>query len=181
MLPIVSVLLQQGLGLLGKAVMAKGQDIIEEKLGVSLEESVKTEDGLLKLKELEFKHEEFLLEAAQKKAELELKESELAVENTKDARNMNAVVQASPEASWLAKNAAYMLDFLIVGATILLAALLFWKIVPDDNQNLVYLALGSLITMSGTILNFHRGSSQLSKGKDVAMEVLSSMKDRRGT
>jgi hypothetical protein len=46
-----------------------------------------------------------------------------------------------------------------------LAWFAFIKGVPEANKELVYMALGSLITMSGTILNFHRGSSQGSKDK----------------
>jgi hypothetical protein len=50
------------------------------------------------------------------------------------------------------------------------------KGVPDANKELVYMALGSLITMSGTVLNFHRGSSQGSKDKATEIQ---SMKDKK--
>jgi hypothetical protein len=36
MIPIVAALVQQGLGMLANAVMAKGQDVVEQKLGVKL-------------------------------------------------------------------------------------------------------------------------------------------------
>jgi hypothetical protein len=90
---------------------------------------------------------------------------ELGNANTDSARDMNAKVQESPSASWLAKNTAYALDIGIVTATIFLAWFAFIKGVPEANKELVYMALGSLITMSGTVLNFHRGSSQGSKDK----------------
>lgn len=97
---------------------------------------------------------------------------EISNANTDSARDMNAKVQESANASWLAKNTAYALDVGIVGATIFLAWFAFIKGVPENNKELVYMALGSLITMSGTILNFHRGSSQGSKDKGGEIQKL---------
>jgi hypothetical protein len=102
----------------------------------------------------------------------ETKLVELMNANTDSARDMNAKVQESANASWLAKNTAYALDIGIVSATIFLAWFAFIKGVPDANKELVYMALGSLITMSGTILNFHRGSSQGSKDKANEIQKL---------
>ena len=101
---------------------------------------------------------------------------ELNNANTDSARDMNAKVQESTSASWLAKNTAYALDIGIVTATIFLAWFAFMKGVPDANKELVYMALGSLITMSGTVLNFHRGSSQGSKDKGGEIQKLKDMK-----
>lgn len=101
---------------------------------------------------------------------------ELMNANTDSARDMNAKVQESANASWLAKNTAYALDVGIVGATIFLAWFAFIKGVPENNKELVYMALGSLITMSGTILNFHRGSSQGSKDKGADIQKLKDAK-----
>ena len=64
----------------------------------------------------------------------------------------------------------------IVSATIFLAWFAFIKGVPEANKELVYMALGSLITMSGTVLNFHRGSSQGSKDKALDLQ---NMKDKK--
>lgn len=101
---------------------------------------------------------------------------EISNANTDSARDMNAKVQESVNASWLAKNTAYALDVGIVGATIFLAWFAFIKGVPENNKELVYMALGSLFTMSGTILNFHRGSSQGSKDKGVDIQKLKDAK-----
>lgn len=115
-------------------------------------------------------------QAAQKLAEIDTKQFELHNANTDSARKMNAEIQESANASWLAKNTAYALDIGIVSATIFLAWFAFMKGVPDANKELVYMALGSLITMSGTILNFHRGSSQGSKDKGGEIQKLKDMK-----
>jgi hypothetical protein len=101
---------------------------------------------------------------------------ELNNANTDSARDMNAKIQESTEASWLAKNTAYALDVGIVAATIFLAWFAFIKGVPEQNKELVYMALGSLITMSGTVLNFHRGSSQGSKDKGSEIQKLKDLK-----
>ena len=106
----------------------------------------------------------------------ETKVLEISNANTDSARDMNAKVQESANASWLAKNTAYALDVGIVSATIFLAWFAFIKGVPEANKELVYMALGSLITMSGTILNFHRGSSQGSKDKGADIQKLKDLK-----
>ena len=106
----------------------------------------------------------------------ETKLVELEHANTNSARGMNAKIQESASAAWLAKNTAYILDIGIVSATIFLAWFAFIKGVPESNKELVYMALGSLITMCGTVLNFHRGSSQGSKDKGNEIQKLKDMK-----
>lgn len=106
----------------------------------------------------------------------ETKLVELDNANTDSARDMNAKIQESASASWLAKNTAYALDLGIVAATIFLAWFAFMKGVPEANKELVYMALGSLITMCGTVLNFHRGSSQGSKDKGSEIQKLKDLK-----
>lgn len=171
--PLATKLFENGLNILGNAVVAKGRDVIEEKLGVNIEETAKSDDGLLKLKQLEVDHEEFLLELDLKKKDQELKEIELSDKNTASARDMNTRIQESANSSDVAKNAAYYLDFIIVGATLLLAACTYFQTIPTSNKELVYMALGSLLTMCGTILNFHRGTSHSSREKDKTIKKLS--------
>ena len=107
--------------------------------------------------------------ATAKLQELELEYAKLDMTNTADARNMNSKIQESSNASWAAKNAAYVLDFAIVSATIIMTWIVFFKGVPVENKEIAYMAIGSLITMCGTVLNFHRGSSAGSKSKTEEM------------
>lgn len=111
-------------------------------------------------------------EAAARLREIDLKEFELHNANTDSARKMNAEIQNSANASWLSKNIAYVIDCVIVCATLFLSWFAFVKGVPPENKELVYMALGSLLTMCGTVLNFHRGSSQGSKDKNSELEKL---------
>ena len=115
-------------------------------------------------------------EAAQKLAEIDVKKFELHNANTNSARDMNAKIQESSSASFLAKNVAYIVDVLIVGGALLMTFIVFFKGVPDANKALAYTALGSLWTLAGTVLNFHRGSSQGSKDKADEIQKLKDMK-----
>lgn len=104
-------------------------------------------------------------DAAIKLKELELKELELNNANTDSARKMNAEIQNSANASWLSKNIAYCIDVVIVTSTIGLTYMLMSQQVPAENKELALMAFGSLVTLCGTVVNFHRGSSQGSKDK----------------
>lgn len=164
--PVLTDLAKNGLNLLAGAITAKSKEFIEEKLGVSVEDSVKSEEGLLKLKQLEAEHEEFLVEAAQKKAELDLAAEKIANENTASARDMNSKIQESDHASYLAKNAAYWIDIFVVLATFGMAYLIVFQTIPTVNKEIFYTSFGSLLTICLTIVNFHRGSSARSQTKD---------------
>ena len=115
-------------------------------------------------------------EAAQKLAEIDVKKFELHNANTDSARKMNAEIQNSSVASVLAKNVAYVIDIMIVGGALFMTFIIFFKGVPDANKALAYTALGSLWTLAGTVLNFHRGSSQGSKDKADEIQKLKDMK-----
>jgi hypothetical protein len=115
-------------------------------------------------------------EAAAKLAEIDIKEFELHNANTASARDMNAKIQESSVASILAKNVAYIIDMMIVGGALFMTFIIFFKGVPDANKALAYTALGSLWTLAGTVLNFHRGSSQGSKDKADEIQKLKDMK-----
>ena len=94
MLPIVATLLTQGLSILGNAVLAKGQDAIEKKLGVSLDTTPPAE-----LAKLQFEHEEFLLNAAIREKELEIEAETAAQGNVSERWKADMLSD-----SWLSKN-----------------------------------------------------------------------------
>ena len=114
--------------------------------------------------------------AAAKLAEIDLKQFELHNANTDSARDMNAKIQESTAASWLAKNVAYVIDVLIVGGALFMTFIIFFKGVPDANKAMAFTALGSLWTLAGTVLNFHRGTSQGSKDKSIDIQKLMDQK-----
>lgn len=148
---IVSSLISNNLPGVAQGVVDKGIDYVEEKLGMKLKPDMSPEE-IQKVSEAAMKHEEFLISEAYK--------------DVADARDMNEHIQESSNSSALAKNAAYILDFMIIGSAIVLAFISFFVGVPDGNKELIYTLLGSLWTYSGVVINFHRGTSSSSHKKD---------------
>ena len=109
MIPIVASLLgtlaQNGLGLLSSAIQAKGKEVVENTLGVKISDNPSPED-VSKLRQLQFEHEEKLLELGIEKAKLELEEMKvLASAAQNDADNITDRWQADMTSdSWLSKN-----------------------------------------------------------------------------
>ena len=108
-------------------------------------------------------------QAAEKLQELELEMAKLDMANTADARKMNSEIQNSTTASWLAKNIAYVIDVAIIAGALTMTFVVFIVGVPEQNKSMAFTALGSLWTLTGTVVNFHRGSSAGSKAKTEEM------------
>jgi len=68
MAPIIAALLKSGLGVLGNAILSKGRDVVEEKIGIKLPELTIGEDlapeQIAALRQAEFAHEQWLIEAS---------------------------------------------------------------------------------------------------------------------
>jgi hypothetical protein len=109
MLPLVASLLgtlaQNGLGLLSSAIQAKGKEVVENTLGVKIPDAPTPED-VAKLRQLQFDHEERLLELGIEKAKMELAELDLLAKAAQnDADNITDRWQADMSSdSWLSKN-----------------------------------------------------------------------------
>lgn len=170
--PLIQKLVSNGMNILAGAVMNKGKEVIEEKLGVNLDTALESEEGVQQLRQLEIDHEEFLANAAIEHRKLDIREQEIAVDNTKSAREMNAAIQTSAEAMAFVKILPYLLDAAIVGGTLLIGVALFWWKIPVENKELAYTMFGGLLAHCGTILNFHRGSTSGSRKKDDTIDVL---------
>lgn len=109
MIPIVASLLgslaQNGLTLLSSAIQAKGKEVVENTLGVKIPDNPTPED-VSKLRQLQFDHEERLLELGIEKAKMELAELQLFADAAKNEDNnvtsrWNADMASD---SWLSKN-----------------------------------------------------------------------------
>tara|TARA_R110000868_G_scaffold24561_1_gene96822 strand:- start:752 stop:1267 length:516 start_codon:yes stop_codon:yes gene_type:complete len=109
MIPIVASLLgslaQNGLGLLSSAIQAKGKEVVENTLGVKIPDAPTPED-VSKLRQLQFEHEERLMELGIEKAKMELAELDLLAKAAQsDADNVTDRWQADMSSdSWLSKN-----------------------------------------------------------------------------
>jgi hypothetical protein len=108
-IPIVASLLgslaENGLTLLSSAIQAKGKEVVEKTLGVKIPDSPTSED-VSKLRQLQFEHEERLLELGIEKAKMELAELDLLAKAAQnDADNITDRWQADMSSdSWLSKN-----------------------------------------------------------------------------
>jgi len=109
MIPIVGALLgtlaESGLTLLSSAIQAKGKDVVEKTLGVKIPNNHTPED-FAKLRQLQYEHEERLLELGIEKAKMELAELDLLAKAAQnDADNITDRWQADMTSdSWLSKN-----------------------------------------------------------------------------
>lgn len=93
-------------------------------------------------------------------------------QNTANARDNNTKVQESQNATKLAKNTPFVIDFIIVISTVLLGFALFAFEIPIQNKELAYMMFGAMLAHCGTIINYHRGSSNGSASKSELINKL---------
>jgi hypothetical protein len=109
MIPIVASLLgtlaQNGLGLLSSAIQAKGKEVVEQTLGVKISDNPSPEE-VSKLRQLQFDHEERLLELGIEKARVEQEELKiLLAAQANQENNISDRWKADMSSdSWLSKN-----------------------------------------------------------------------------
>lgn len=109
------------------------------------------------------RHEEALIEKAN-----DLDKAYLA--DVADSREMNARIQESDKASWLAKNIGYVIDMTVLFSFLAMLVMITFRVVPESNKELFYMAFGSLGTFAATSINWHRGSSQGSQNKQGMLD-----------
>jgi hypothetical protein len=154
---IVSTLIQNNLPKVAQAVVDKGLDYVQEKTGIELKPDM-SESDIKALRESAMKHEEFMVEQANK--------------NTADARAMQ-VAALNQEDKFSKRFVMYLAMFWSVTA-VLYIFLITFTVIPDLNVRFADTILGFLLgTVVATILNFFLGSSASSKEKT---EVLAGMK-----
>lgn len=146
---IVSSLISANLPKVAQAVVDKGLDVVEEKLGIKLEPDMSAEK-LAEVQAAAQKHEEFRIEQDNK--------------NTADARNMqnNALNQNDV----FSKRFVYFFaSFWSICAALYIAFITFGTI-PESNIRFADTILGFILgTVIATILNYFFGSSSGSQKK----------------
>jgi hypothetical protein len=109
MIPIVASLLgtlaENGLGLLSSALQAKGKEVVENTLGIKIPDNPTPED-VAKLRQLQYDHEERLLELGIMKAKAELEELRVFAQAAQNEdNNVSDRWKADMGSdSWLSKN-----------------------------------------------------------------------------
>lgn len=146
---ILSSLISGGLPSVAKAVVEKGQEYVEEKLGVSLKPEMSQEE-LQKVSEAAMKHEEFIIEQGYK--------------DVADARDMQK--EALKQDDVWSKRFIYIFSGLwSLFAMVFIFAITFGT-VPEANIRFADSIIGFLMgTIIATMIQFFYGSSISSRKK----------------
>lgn len=149
---IVSNLISNGLPKVADAVMDKGVEAVEAKLGMKLKpEGESTPEDNAKLKEAAMKHEEFM-------AEIDLK-------NMQGARDMQLKAMESDD-PLVRRFVYYFIGFWSVLAAVYIGFITFGQI-PEENIRFADTILGFVLgTMVASMFQFLLGSSIGSRNKD---------------
>lgn len=149
---IVSNLISQGLPKVADAVLDKGVEAVEQKLGMKLKpEGEATPEDNAKLKEAAMKHEEFMAELDEK--------------SRQRATDMQMAAMKSDD--WLVRRFVYLfIGFWSLFAAAFIPAII-WLDIPDQNIRFADTVLGFVLaTMVASMFGFLLGSSQGSRLKD---------------
>lgn len=154
--PVLATLAQNGLGLLADAVTKKGQQVVEETLGIDLSQDPDPQ-VLAQWKDAAQQHEKQLLA--------------MAYGDRANARAMQ--VAALRQNDLLSKRFVYYFAaFWSVTAALYIAFITFGDI-PESNVRFADTILGFILgTVIATIIQFFFGSSVGSKEKDSALEAM---------
>jgi energy-converting hydrogenase Eha subunit A len=171
MIPIVGALLGQGLNLVANAVMAKGKDWVENKLGVELKPDMTSED-YSKLQIAQMQHEEELLKLKLEDNKLDLQELDLRLKDTDSARKRETEIATSEKAPLINKIVTPVLALGVTAITFVLFGFLMFDsspVEPSRKDVLVYV-LGALTAISTQVISYYFGSSVGSKDKSAQLD-----------
>jgi len=159
-------------GFIGKLIGSKVVDAADTIANIA--------DKFIQTKE---EKDAFSLELLQAKADIESKAStlekdidEMYLKDTQDARNANARIQESENASWLSKNVGYILDLFLATLWGTITVIMFLKVFKIAAQEVDMI---SLMSLHGTVtavfmmsVSFHRGTSRGSEDKSKELKAI---------
>lgn len=165
MLPLVASLLQGGFTLLGNAVLSKGKEAVEQTLGVNVESLLGTEEGKIKLKQLEASNEEALRQFTLAQREQELRSDQIYLGDMQDARKMQGA--ALGQTDEFSKRFIYYFAMAWSCVTAVYIGFITFGSIPTANTRFADTILGFLLgTILATMFNFFYGTSKSSSVKD---------------
>lgn len=151
-------------------------DLISEVGMPLVKKGVKALTGIdLESKELTAEDKQKLLDSQIEIMKIDFEKLKLEYEDTINSRETNVKIQESQNASWLAKNTAYILDFIVILSTIFLGMMLFFVVIPQENMNIANIMFGAMLSYCSTIFGWHRGSS---KGSTDKQDVINQLKGK---
>ncbi len=168
---ILTPLLGNGLNLVANAVMAKGKDYVEKKLGVELKPDMSSED-LARVQIAQMEHEEELLKLRLEEDKLDLAELEMLLKDTNDARVRETQIVTSDKAPLLNKLITPILALGLLGITFTLFGIVLFQASPIDpsRKDILIYILGVLSAVATQVVSYYFGSSVGSKEKTDAMK-----------
>jgi len=168
---ILTPLLGNGLNLVANAVMAKGKDYVEKKLGVELKPDMSSED-LAKIQIAQMEHEEELMRLRIEDDKLDLAELELRLKDTDSARDREVQISTSDKAPLLNKIVTPVLALSILLLTFVLFGVVMFNDTPIEasRKDILIYILGVLSAIASQIVSYYFGSSQGSKDKSDALK-----------
>jgi hypothetical protein len=150
---IVSGLIDKGLPKVADAVMEKGVDYVQDKLGVTLKpEGELTDDDVKDLRERAMQHEEFM--------------AEQQVKEMANARQREIDLATNANVPMINKIVTPILALGVVTLSfVLFMTLIFIEVKAESREILIYV-LGAVNSATTMILGYYFGSSLGSKEKD---------------
>ena len=168
---ILTPLLGNGLNLVANAVMAKGKDFVEKKLGVELKPDMSPED-LAKVQIAQMEHEEELMRLRIEDDKLDLAELQMLLKDTNDARQREVQIANSDKAPLINKIVTPVLALSILLLTFALFGVVMFNDTPVEasRKDILIYILGVLSAIASQIVSYYFGSSQSSKDKTDALK-----------
>lgn len=167
MAPLIAMLLKSGLSVLAGAFASSGKELIEKKLGIDITEALGTEEGKFKLKQLEFEHEEFLINAAQTTDARELDYFREEIKDRSDARNREIEMEKTRQAPWWAPSTQTILTFLVICG----CGYLFQS---ESTSEIKY----AVIAIATMVLQYYYGTTSQSRGKDSVIAQMVNQQEK---
>lgn len=163
---LITPLLGNGLNLVANAVLAKGKDYVEKKLGVELKPDMSPEE-MAKVQIAAMEHEEELLRLRIEENKLDLAELELRLKDTDSARDREVAIATSDKAPLLNKIVTPVLALSILVLTFMLFGVVMFDNTPVEasRKDILIYVLGVLSAIATQIVSYYFGSSQGSKDK----------------
>lgn len=167
----VASLAQRGLSLIAGAVMSKGKAVVEDKLGVKIDDMLATPEGTERLREIELDQQKLLNELAIAQGEQQLRMELARYADIASARAMQ--VEALKQDDTFSKRFVY---WFIAGWSIFamafMVAVVFTEL-PHGNEQYAHTILGFLLaTIVGTMFAYLLGTSRQSTLKDTTISAL---------
>ena len=168
---ILTPLLGNGLNLVANAVMAKGKDFVEKKLGVELKPDMSPED-LAKIQIAQMEHEEELMRLRIEDDKLDLAELQMLLKDTNDARQREVQIANSDKAPLINKIVTPVLALSILLLTFVLFGVVMFNDTPVEasRKDILIYILGVLSAIASQIVSYYFGSSAGSKEKTDALK-----------